>query len=54
VAQPSPKDYEICIAVMSKEKGALELPFFSKVSIKHAVKALRNQGYNVTKLKIER
>jgi len=54
VAQPAPKDYEICIAVMSKEKGALELPFFSKVSIKHAVKALRNQGYNVTKLKIER
>jgi uncharacterized protein (TIGR04141 family) len=54
VAQPAPKDYEICIAVMSKEKGALELPFFSKVSFKHAVKALHNLGYNVTKLKIER
>lgn len=54
VAQPTPKDFEICIAVMSKEKGALELPFFSKVSFKHAVKALHNLGYNVTKLKIER
>lgn len=54
VAQPVPKDFEICIAVMSKEKGALELPFFSKVSFKHAVKALHNLGYNVTKLKIER
>jgi uncharacterized protein (TIGR04141 family) len=54
VAQPVAKDFEICIAVMSKEKGALELPFFSKVSFKHAVKALRNLGYNVTKLKIER
>lgn len=54
LAQPAPKDYEICIAVMSKEKGALELPFFSKVSFKHAVKALHNLGYNVTKLKIER
>jgi uncharacterized protein (TIGR04141 family) len=53
-AQPAPKDFEICIAVMSKEKGALELPFFSKVSFKHAVKALHNLGYKVTKLKIER
>ena len=53
VAQPLPKDFEICIAVMSKEKGALELPFFSKVSFKHAVKALHNLGYKVTKLKIE-
>ena len=54
VMQPVAKDFEICIAVMSKEQGALELPFFSKVSFKHAVKALRNLGYNVTKLKIER
>lgn len=54
VAQPVVKDFEICIAVMSKEKGALELPFFSKVSFKHAVKALHNFGYKVSKLKIER
>ena len=45
--------YEVCIAIMSKEKGPLELPFFSKVSFKHAVKSLRNLGYKVTKLKIE-
>ncbi len=51
--QPSAKDHEVCIAVMSKERGPLELPFFSKVSLKHAVKTLRNLGYNVTKLKIE-
>lgn len=54
VVQPVAKDFEVCIAVMSKEKGALELPFFSKVSFKHAVKALHNLGYKVTKLKIER
>jgi uncharacterized protein (TIGR04141 family) len=39
---------------MSKEPGALELPFFSKVSFKHAVKLLGNLGYNVSKYKIER
>jgi len=51
--QPVANEYEVCIAIMSKEKGPLELPFFSKVSFKHAVKALHNLGYKVTKLKIE-
>jgi uncharacterized protein (TIGR04141 family) len=50
--QPIAKDYEVCIAIMSKVKGPLELPFFSKVSLKHAVRSLRNFGYRVTKLKI--
>jgi uncharacterized protein (TIGR04141 family) len=50
--QPTARDYEVCIAVMSKVKGPLELPFFSKVSLKHAVRNLRNFGYRVTKLKI--
>ncbi len=50
--QPIAKDYEICIAIMSKVKGPLELPFFSKVSLKQAVQSLRNIGYKVTKLKI--
>jgi uncharacterized protein (TIGR04141 family) len=52
--QPMAKDYEVCIAIMSKAPGALELPFFSKVSFKHSTKTLRNLGYKVTKLKIER
>lgn len=50
--QPTAKDFEVCIAIMSKVKGPLELPFFSKVSLKHAVRSLRNLGYKVTKLKI--
>jgi hypothetical protein len=29
---------------MSKKKELLELPFFSKVSIRYAVKALRRMG----------
>jgi uncharacterized protein (TIGR04141 family) len=51
---PSPKDHKICLAIMSDKPGALELPFFSKVSLKFAVKALRKLGYEVSKLKISR
>jgi uncharacterized protein (TIGR04141 family) len=51
--QPIAKEFEVCIAVMSRVKGSLELPFFSKVSLKHAARNLRNFGYRVTKLKIQ-
>lgn len=51
--QPVAREYEVCIAIMSKERGPLEIPFFSKVSLKHAIRNLCNLGYNVTKLKIE-
>jgi len=50
--RPTASDYEVCIAVMSRVKGPLELPFFSKVSLMHAVRSLRNSDYRVTKLKI--
>ena len=50
--QPIAKEYEVCMAIMSKVTGPLELPFFSKVSLKYAVRNLRNFGYKVTKLKI--
>jgi len=52
--RPSASEFIVCIAVMSKEAGALELPFFSKVSFKHAVKSLQNLDYKVCKLKIEK
>lgn len=51
---PKPGDYPIHLAVMSKVAGPLELPFFSKVSLRYTVKHLRNLGFDVTKLKIER
>jgi len=51
-AQPRASEYEVCMAVMSRVKGPLELPFFSKVSLKHAVRSLQNFGYRVTKLKV--
>ena len=51
---PVAKQHTVCLAIMSKVKGPLEIPFFSKVSLKHAVKALRKMDFKVTKLKIER
>lgn len=51
---PVAKQHTVCLAIMSKVKGPLEIPFFSKVSLKHAVKALRKMDFKVTKLNIER
>lgn len=53
-ATPNPANYKICIAIMSKVPGGLELPFFSKVSLKHAVRAIQRMKFAVTLLKIER
>lgn len=51
---PLPKMHPVCLAIMSDKSGELELPFFSKVSIKYVVKELRNLGFEVSKLKINR
>lgn len=50
--KPEPKNYEICIAIMSKVAGELDLPFFSKVSLKNAANQISNHGYKISKLKI--
>ena len=54
ITQPDQKEYEICIAVMSDVPGPMELPFFSKVSFKYAVRSLQKLGFKVSKLKIDR
>lgn len=51
---PTAGDYTVCMAIMSKIPGPLEIPFFSKVSMKHAVRSIQKMNYNVTKLKIDR
>jgi uncharacterized protein (TIGR04141 family) len=51
---PPPAEYTICMAIMSKVAGPLEIPFFSKVSMKHAVRSIQKMGFKVTKLKIDR
>jgi uncharacterized protein (TIGR04141 family) len=51
-SRPDPREYEICYAIMSDIPEDLNLPFFSKVVMKHAVKRLQAYGYKVTKKKI--
>jgi uncharacterized protein (TIGR04141 family) len=50
---PDSKAYEVCYAIMSDKPGALELPFFSKVALKHAAIRVKMLGFRVTKMKIE-
>ena len=49
---PDPSQYEIIFAVISKSKGDLEIPFFSKITMNHAVKYLSRCGYKVSLLKV--
>lgn len=50
---PDPTNYNICIAIMSKVVGELELFFFSKVRLKHAVRSIQKMQFVVTLLKID-
>lgn len=50
--RPDPSEYEVCYAIMSDIPGDLNIPFFSKVVMKNAVKRLQAYGYTVTKKKI--
>jgi uncharacterized protein (TIGR04141 family) len=53
-AKSKPTDYTVCIAIMIRVAGPLGIPFFSTVSLRHAVTALRRMQYKVTKLNIDR
>jgi len=46
-------DYEVIYAIVSRSKRELDLPFFSKVSLKVAVKRLRALGYAVSLAKVD-
>ena len=51
--RPNPRDYEIIFAVISSSKNDLDVPFFSKVSLKNARRRLETYGYKVYLRKIE-
>lgn len=50
--RPKPSDYEIIFSIISKYDADLDIPFFSKVSIRSARKRLTGFGYSVSLLKI--
>jgi uncharacterized protein (TIGR04141 family) len=52
-ARPNATEYEIVFGVISKSNNPLEIPFFSKVSLRNARRRLEGYGYMVSKKKIE-
>lgn len=45
--RPDSKDYKVVYAIATKKQIPEELPFFSKVTLKNALKTLNALGYNV-------
>lgn len=52
--RPDPREYEIVYAIISKSNNPLDIPFFSKVSLRNAKRHLSNYGFPVTKKKISK
>jgi uncharacterized protein (TIGR04141 family) len=53
-ARPIAPEYEIVYAIISNSEDGLDLPFFSKVSLRNAKRRLTGYGYNVTIKKIQK
>jgi uncharacterized protein (TIGR04141 family) len=51
--RPNPSEYEIVYAIISGSANPLNIPFFSKVSLRSARRRLESYGYKVTKKKIQ-
>ena len=45
--------YEVGFAIISRSKGELALPFFSKVNLRNAARSLRGLGYGVSLTKVD-
>jgi uncharacterized protein (TIGR04141 family) len=46
-ARPKPEMYRIVFAIATKKKLPIELPFFSKVTLKNSIQTLRSLNYQV-------
>ncbi|WP_227432295.1 TIGR04141 family sporadically distributed protein [Pseudomonas poae] len=51
--RPNPSDYKIVYAIATTKKLPAELPFFSKVTLKNALKILRGLNYQVEIIAID-
>ncbi|MDR3547139.1 MAG: TIGR04141 family sporadically distributed protein [Candidatus Pacebacteria bacterium] len=51
-SRPDARQYEVVYAIISNSQNPLEMPFFSKVSLRNARRRLTSYGYTVTKKKI--
>lgn len=52
-SRPDPKNYSVVYAIATNKKIPEELPFFSKVTLKNALRTLRALNYNVALAKID-
>jgi len=50
--RPNPSDYKIIFGVISESPNKLQIPFFSKVNLRHVRKRLETFGYHVSMVKI--
>jgi uncharacterized protein (TIGR04141 family) len=53
-SRPNASQYEIVYAIISRSVNPLDMPFFSKVSLRSARRRLTSYGYSVTKKKIQK
>lgn len=53
IKRPAAEEYKVVYAIATSKKIPIELPFFSKVSLKHAIRALQTFGFNVALCQIE-
>lgn len=53
IPRPDPASYKIVYAIATTKKLPLELPFFSKVTLKNALKVLRGLNYSVEIIAID-
>jgi len=51
--RPDPSSYKVVYAIATKKNIPIELPFFSKVTLKNSLKTLRALNYGVTLAKID-
>jgi uncharacterized protein (TIGR04141 family) len=51
--QINPRDFEICFAIVARPGKPLALPFFSQVSLRTAVRTLKQLGYKVSLAEIQ-
>lgn len=52
-ARPNPSNYRIVYAIATEKNIPIDLPFFSKVTLKNSLKTLRALDYGISLAKID-
>jgi len=52
LSRPNTNDYKVIFGIISTEEGGLTLPFFSRITLRHAAKIIQAFGYQCAIVKI--